>query len=130
MTLEKLLFLVAAVGATSCAPAMSAVRVVPSADGSPLTFVAHYDEPVGGTKGDVLAIDVWGLASTEPTQVRFGNVPGTVSAISAKRIEVVVPAGDGTVDVCVSNGTVSWVLVGAFRYTRSSAAITRRSPGA
>lgn len=82
-----------------------------------------------GSAGERIELAAWGFTG-RGARVWFGRAQvEELRLVDGWRLEVVVPPGQGVVDVCVENGAGSWVLVEAFRYPEGSA-VERCPPGA
>ncbi len=77
---------------------------------------------LGSCRGEAWeTILLTGSGFDEHTRVTFGPMEATfVTVVAPDRIAVVVPPGNGTVDVCVSNGIETALAPAAWRYGAES----------
>ena len=101
--------------AASCTPALHAPAGFAAPDSRPL-IVANV-VPVEGGSGDTVMIHGYGFTSAGDTTIAFGSATAVVvDVLDENRMEVVVPRGTGTVDVCITNSNGSWIALTGYSY--------------
>lgn len=106
--LSTLLFLAVA----ACAPAISLRSAKPVVEGP---LVVEAVRPSSGAAGEIVLVT--GAGFSDDVRVSFGGAPASeVRVVDDRRIEVVVPPGAGTVDVCISSEVGSWIALAGWTY--------------
>jgi subtilisin-like proprotein convertase family protein len=77
--------------------------------------------PTNGTDAGGTTVTINGCNLAGVNSVTFGGNAAAINFTTATSVEVVTPAGSGSVDVVVSDGFNSDTLVGAFTYLASNA---------
>lgn len=96
--------------------------VVPTPD---ITSIA----PMSGTESGGTAVTITGTELSGVTSVTFDGTAATdISVVDDTTITCTTPAGSGTVDVAVSDGTNGDTLAGGYMYTTPTPVISSISP--
>ena len=120
MTILARTFAVALLASSSaaCSPVVGLSRHEQKASMAKSVMVVPASTAMRGDAGERVELSAWGFTRSGTARVWFGSTPATsVTVIDGWRVEVEVPAGAGTVDVCIENASGSWVLLDAFRYS-------------
>lgn len=110
-----------ALAASACTPKVGIAPhdAKPSPGGKPVMVVPT--DSIPGDPGDRIELAAWGFTEASATRVWFGTTVVTdVKVVDGWRVQVVVPDGAGTVDVCIENAAGAWVLLEAFRYAEGA----------
>lgn len=107
--------------ASACTPKVGIApqNAKPSSSGKPVMVVPT--DAIPGVSGDRIELAAWGFTEASATRVWFGETVVTdVKIVDGWRVQVVVPEGAGTVDVCIENAAGAWVLLEAFQYSEGT----------
>ena len=105
------------VTAAACTPKVGITpgNAKPASHGKPVMVVPT--DAIPGEQGDRIELAAWGFTEAASARVWFGETQATdVKVIDGWRVQVAVPPGVGTVDVCIENAAGAWVLLEAFQY--------------
>ena len=121
-TLSKLVVAATvALAASACTPKVGIApqNAKPGSTGKPVMVVPT--DAIPGDSGDRIELAAWGFTESSATRVWFGSMVATdVKVVDGWRVQVVVPEGAGTVDVCIENASGAWVLLEAFQYAEGT----------
>lgn len=110
-----------AIAAAACTPKVGIATNSGSPGRTGKQVMVIPTDAVPGTPGDRIELAAWGFTEPGATRVWFGRSEATgVTVVDGWRVQVEVPPGAGTVDVCIENGAGAWVLLEAFRYSEGT----------